>query len=188
MTLEDINYIAQIVGVVAILGTFVALLVQMRQTNRLLRNQAKRAQIAELKSISEGLYQVPGLAEIMTRASVEGLEAVSLAERAQCFTFLLAAQRTWESMFVQYQDGLIDEALWQAHLRQARAVVNEITFYRQFWMIRRDFFMPEYRAFYEAEVLGQSGSDTLGYVDHGAASDSGAPPPAAAPGNEAAAT
>jgi hypothetical protein len=45
MILEDINYIAQTVGVVAILGTFVAVLIQMRQTNRLLRNQAKRAQI-----------------------------------------------------------------------------------------------------------------------------------------------
>jgi hypothetical protein len=40
VTLEDINYIAQTVGVVAILGTFVAVLIQMRQTNRLLRNQA----------------------------------------------------------------------------------------------------------------------------------------------------
>lgn len=43
MTLEDINYVAQIVGVVAILGTFVALLFQIRQTNRLLRNQAQPA-------------------------------------------------------------------------------------------------------------------------------------------------
>jgi hypothetical protein len=43
MTLEEINYIAQTVGVVAILGTFVAVLIQMRQTNRLLRNQAKRS-------------------------------------------------------------------------------------------------------------------------------------------------
>lgn len=53
MTLEDINYIAQIVGVVAIFGTFAAVLFQIRQTNRLLRNQAKRAQIAELRSLSD---------------------------------------------------------------------------------------------------------------------------------------
>ena len=49
MTLEEINYIAQTVGVIAILGTFVAVLIQMRQTNRLLRNQAKRDQIEEAK-------------------------------------------------------------------------------------------------------------------------------------------
>ena len=79
MTLEDINYIAQIMGTIAIIGTFVALLFQMRQTNMLLRNQAKRTRFAELRSISEALYQSPGLAEIMTRASAEGLEAVSLA-------------------------------------------------------------------------------------------------------------
>ena len=49
MTLEDINLIAQTLGVVAILGTFVAVLMQMRQMSRLLRNQAKRAQIEEAK-------------------------------------------------------------------------------------------------------------------------------------------
>lgn len=184
MTLEDINYIAQIIGTIAIIGTFIALLIQMRQTNRLLRNQAKRAQIADIKSLSDAMYQTAGLAELMMRASSEGLEALSLVERAQCFAFLMTAQRTWEAMFVQYQDGSIDAGLWQAHVRQARAATNDVGIHRQFWMIRRDFFMPEYREFYEAEILGQSGSDTLGYGDRGAATDSGAPPPAAAPGNE----
>ena len=33
MTLEDINYIAQTAGGVAILGTFVAVLIQMRQND-----------------------------------------------------------------------------------------------------------------------------------------------------------
>lgn len=181
MTLEDINYIAQTVGVVAILGTFVAVLIQMRQTNRLLRSQAKRAQIADIKSLSDAMYQTPGLAELMMRASSEGPEALSLVERAQCFAFLMTAQRTWEAMFVQYQDGSIDAGLWQAHVRQARAATNDTGIHRQFWLIRWDFFMPEYREFYETEILGHSGSDTLGYGDKGAATDSGAPPPAAAP-------
>lgn len=187
MNLEDINYIAQIIGTIAIIGTFVALLIQMRQTNRLLSNQAKRAQIADIKSLSDAVYQMPGLAELMVRAATEGLEALSLVERTQCFAFLMTAQRTWEAMFVQYQDGSIDAGLWQAHVRQARAATNDTGIHRQFWLIRRDFFMPAYRAFYEAEILGHGGSDTLGYGDKGAASDSGAPPPAAASGNDGAA-
>jgi hypothetical protein len=99
----------------------------------------------------------------MMRASADGLEALSVSERAQCFAFLTGAQRTWEAMFVQYQDGLIDASLWQAHLRQARAAANEIPFNRQYWLMRRDFFMPEYRKFYEAEILGHGGSDKPGY-------------------------
>jgi hypothetical protein len=186
MTLEDINYFAQTLGVVAVLGTFIAVLIQMRQTNRLLRNQAKRAQIADIKSVSDALWQTPGLAELMMRASADGLEALSVHERVQCFAFLTGVQRTWEAMFVQYQDGLIDASLWQAHIRQSRAAANEVPFNRQYWLARRDFFMPEYREFYEAEVLGQSGSGTLGYDDGLMPTDSGAPPPAAAPGKEAA--
>lgn len=187
MNLEEINYIAQIIGVVAILGTFVALLFQMRQTNRLLRGQAKRAQITDLKSMSDPLWQTPGLAELMMRATTDGLEALSPAERVQCFAYQSAAQRTWEAMFVQYRDGLIDESMWQAHLRQTRTVAKELPRIHQYWQIRRAFFIPEYRAFYEAEVLGHDGSDTLGYGIQGAEADGVAPPPAAAPGNDGAA-
>jgi hypothetical protein len=187
MTLEDINYIAQTLGVFAVLGTFIAVLMQMRQANRLLRNQAKRAQIADIKSASDALWQTPGLAELMMRATADGLEALSLAERVQCFAFLTGVQRTWEAMFVQYQDGLIDASLWQAHIRQSRAAANEVPFNRQYWQLRREFFMPEYREFYEAEILGHSGSDTLGYDDGLMPTKGEAPPPAAAPGKEAAA-
>ena len=67
-TLEGINYIAQTV-VVVILGTFVAVLIQMRQTNRLLRNQAKRAQIDRIKAISDAIYQPPGPADIIMRGA-----------------------------------------------------------------------------------------------------------------------
>ena len=81
MTLEDINYIAQTVGVVAILGTFVAVLIQMRQTNRLLRNQAKRAQIDGIKAISEATYQTPGLADTLVRGIAGGLDGITIAER-----------------------------------------------------------------------------------------------------------
>lgn len=90
MTLEDINYIAQTLGVVAILGTFVAVL-------------------------------------------------------------------------IQYQEGLIDEELWQAHGRQTQAALNDNPVMAEFWALRRDFFMPEYREFRDSQIEGSGGSYTLGY-------------------------
>jgi hypothetical protein len=163
MTLEEINYMAQTVGVVAILGTFVAVLIQMRQTNRLLRNQAKRALIEGTKTISETVYQTPGLAEMLVRSMAGGLDGLSPAERVQVMSFLMTAERTWEGMFVQYQEGMIDEELWQAHSRQAHAAFNDNTAMRQFWTLRREFFMPAYRAFRDAQIEGKGGAETLGY-------------------------
>lgn len=75
MTLEGLYYVAQTIGVAAILGTFVAVLMQMRQTNRLLRNQAKRTQFDGVKAISEAIYQTPGLADIMARVMTEESDA-----------------------------------------------------------------------------------------------------------------
>jgi hypothetical protein len=168
MTLEEINYISQTVAVVAILGSFVAVLIQMRQTNRLLRSQAQRAQIDGIKYLSEAMYQTPALAEIMARAGPKGLEVLSMPERIQLFGFLMVAERTWEAMYVQYKDGLIDEAMWQSHFRQARAAWRDFPATQEFWSMRRDFFMPEYRAFRESQMQNGAGSadesDTLGYA------------------------
>jgi hypothetical protein len=171
MTLEDINYIAQTIGVVAILGTFVAVLIQMRQTNRLLRNQAKRAQIDGIKAISEAVYQTPGLADILMRGVAGGLGSLTPAERLQLLSYLMMAERAWEAMFVQYQDGLIDEELWQAHSRQTQAAINDNPVMAEFWASRREFFMPAYRAYRDAAFAAKDGDLTLGYGNQAA------PPP-----------
>ena len=175
MTLENINYIAQTVGVVVILGTFVAVLIQMRQTNRLLRNQAKRALIDGTKFISETVYQTPGLAEMLVRAMAGGLGGLSPAERVQIMSFLMTAERTWEGMFVQYQEGMIDEELWQAHSRQTQAAFNDNSAMREFWVMRREFFMPAYRAFRDAQIEGKGGAETLGYGNKAASATEPAP-------------
>jgi hypothetical protein len=163
MTLEDINYIAQTVGVVAILGTFVAVLIQMRQTNRLLRNQAKRTQIDGIKAISAAAFQTPGLADILMRGATGGLDSLTPAERMQILSYLMTAERTWEAMFVQYQDGLIDEELWQAHSRQTQAAMNDNPVMAEFWRMRREFFMPAYRDFRDVQFAAKGSSETLGY-------------------------
>jgi hypothetical protein len=180
MTLEDINYIAQTVGVVAILGTFIAVLLQMRQTNRLLRNQAKRTQIDGIKAISDAMYQTPALADIAVRSFAGGLESLTPVERIQITSYLMSAERTWEAMFVQYQDGLIDEELWQAHSRQAQAALSDNQAIVRFWALRREFFMPAYREFRDAQIESKDEAVTLGYGIKAVPTKDIAPQPVAA--------
>lgn len=181
MTLEQINYIAQTFGVVAILGSFVALLIQMRQTNRLLRNQAKREQVAGIKGISEALYTAPGLADVVARSLSEDFDALPLADRILLTSFLTVSERTWESLHLQYLDGQVDESLWQSHLEQSRTVWNSIPATRGFWAERHRFFTPEYQAFHKAEIESafdpaatEKGLSALGYSHAGSPRAAGA--------------
>ncbi len=174
MTLEEINYVAQTIGVVAILGSLVAVLIQMRQTNRLLRNQARRDQIEGLKSISDAVYQTPGLADLIARATAGGLESLTEAERIQLLAFQTAAERTWEAMHSQYLAGQIDAALWQAHLEQARATWRLSPVVRAVWAARRSFFTAAYQVFHAAEIERDAG-DPLYARQAGAANDEGRP-------------
>jgi hypothetical protein len=66
-------------------------------------------------------------------------------------------------MFLQYQDGLVDEELWQAHSRQAQAALNDSPLIAQFWRLRREFFTPAYREFRDAQIDGKGEAVTLGY-------------------------
>jgi hypothetical protein len=92
-----------------------------------------------------------------------GLGGLLPAERMQIMAFLMMAERTWEALFVQYHDGMIDEELWRAHSRQAQAALNDNPLTPEFWRLRREFFMPAYREFRDAQVERKGGSDTLGY-------------------------
>lgn len=157
MTLEEVYYVSQIVAVVAIFCSLVAVLVQMRQTNRLLRNQARRDQINGVKSISEAFYSTPGLADLVARASAGGLEALTEAERMQLVAFQTAAERTWEAMHQQFLDGQIDAALWEAHLEHARASWRLNPAVRAIWATRAHFFTAQYRAFHAAEIERDTG-------------------------------
>ena len=167
MTLEELYYVSQIVAVVAIFGSLVAVLVQMRQTNRLLRNQAKRDQINGIKSISEAFYQTPGLADLVARASAGGLDALTEAERMQLIAFQTACERTWEAMHQQFLDGQIDKTLWQAHLEQARATWRMSPAFRAVWAVRAQFFTPQYRAFHAAEIERDTGGALYANPDTG---------------------
>ena len=64
---------------------------------------------------------------------------------------------------MQYQDGLIDEELWQAHNRQTQAAINDNPVMVELWTARREFFMPAYRAYRDVAYAAKGGGLTLGY-------------------------
>lgn len=160
MTLEDIYFIGQTIAVVAILGSLIALIIQMRQANRLARAAAVRTQLESLQTIVQAVYRTPGLAELIAKGNTG--QSLSEIERMQVTAYLTEAERTWEALFETYRNGLVDPELWEAHRKQARAFSRH-PLNRAVWELRKDWYTKAYRDYRDADCPVTKDDDPLRY-------------------------
>ena len=126
MSLENIYYVGQTIAVVAILGSLIALIYQLRQATRT-------------------IYETPGLADILLRGNA-GLDALNDADRLRYITFCVSSFRIWEGLHAQFVDGRIDPELWDMHINELRAQ-RDFAGSRQVWAFRGPSFSKAFQAF-----------------------------------------
>ncbi|MBC7769034.1 MAG: hypothetical protein H7124_09625 [Phycisphaerales bacterium] len=150
MTLEEINYIAQTIGVVAILASLVFVGFQLRQSTE----QSKQANALARADMGERTMRTFGdnvrdlmvnneMAEIFRKAMFEqtDLTPVETTRILFYFSLTLHAHRT---AFLQVKDGLIDE--------RVMAVFDQNTA----WHLTSPIFAREWRRLQRSGVFGAS--------------------------------
>jgi hypothetical protein len=147
MTLEELSYLSQIVGVVAVFGSLVILIVQVRAANQLAREAANNAQIAGLQAVSRALFEAPQLASIWERGTLD-LATLDAEERIRFIAYTTYTLRIWEGLHLQHLRGQIADDLWNSHARLLSSVQN-LPGFNAAWEIRRATFSPVFEKFYD---------------------------------------
>ena len=172
MSLENIYYIGQTIAVVAILGSLIALIIQMRHANKLARRAAAFSQTEGLQNIQRTIVETPGLVGVLHRGN-SGLSLLDDEERILFISFHTYALRVWEGLHRQFIDGHLDEALWRAHCRHLRDFQN-LAGTKEVWSIKRHIYSKSFREFFDRNVDADSAKnlfelytpkDTLRQVD-----------------------
>lgn len=148
MSLETIYYISQIVAVVAIIGSLIAIYFQQRQTNTI-----ARAQISQDVSVNyQGTLRelmTPELALIFRKVMFEPAP-LSPVEATQILVYFNLAASSFRDAFHAERDGLVDDRLLQQ-------------FAHNFcWYLTAPVFMAEWR---RAERVGLYGPGFVAYVN-----------------------
>ena len=148
MSLETIYYISQIVAVVAIIGSLIAIYFQQRQTNTI-----ARAQISQDVSVNyQGTLRelmTPELALIFRKVMFEPAP-LSPVEATQILVYFNLAASSFRDAFHAERDGLVDDRLLQQ-------------FAHNFcWYLTAPIFMAEWR---RAERVGLYGPGFVAYVN-----------------------
>jgi hypothetical protein len=106
--LESLAYLAQIVGVIAVVATLVYLSMQVKQGKDLLISEARQAQ---LNTDQNNIYQFIEHPQLVHAQSSK--DPIDSEEKARLAFFIIASMRAREHEYFQYKAGVLDEVTWK---------------------------------------------------------------------------
>ena len=150
MTLEQYAYLAEIIGVILIVATFIFLAVQLRQNTR----AVKSATLQSIHNKTMTAYEML-MDDSMMDTFIKGMREPSdltAIEKGKFNAFWTVALHTFQNDYFQIQagtyDGRIQDGWWQV-LRNNFLSPG----FRLHWEKRKFVLAPEFREFVETEIM-----------------------------------
>ena len=150
MTLEELAYISQIVGVVAVLASLIFVGLQIRQNTKALKAKSHHAVTDSFNAINNIILSDPTVAR-RWRLALEGSKELDEDERISVDFMLLANMRIFETLYYQYTNGTLDKKLFDAELKTLKW---SVTFpgVQTWWATNPISLSAEFRAFIDGLI------------------------------------
>ena len=145
MTLENIYYVGQSVGVVALLISILFVGYQIRQNTKAIKATSHHAITDSFNQINTILISNPNCARVWRRG-LSGLKTLDEDEKISFGFMMLGYSRIFETLYYQYKNGTMDKKLFDAELATLKWSAGNPGF-RQWWAESPISLSAEYRAF-----------------------------------------
>jgi len=134
MNREVISAIAELIGAIGVIVSLLYLAAQIRQNTRFTRAATLQAAAAQASEIHRSLSEDSETARIF-RVGLSDPAQLDVDESVRFLSMLSQLFRGYESMFVQYKAGTVDELSWRAW-RAGMAGVLRSPGAAHFWKVR----------------------------------------------------
>jgi len=121
--------LAEIISSVAILITLLYLAIQTQQNTDAVQATVRQAMLSEDR---ESLYK------LIEYPSLNKRTELSEDEEVQTIAFIIAFVRMRENHWLQYQNGVLDEATWLSYREPLLNVVFHSAFGREVWRVQSE--------------------------------------------------
>ena len=138
MGLEEFAYVAQIVGVVMVAVTLIYLAIQVRHGAGQLRTENRLSLLNNDRDVLLAYIDNVDLFDKMA-----GQEPLSHAEQWRFAVLWIINMRNREHEWMQYKDGLLDEATWQSYKTILRFTLGSAR-RRVWWNTWKRAFSPDF--------------------------------------------
>ena len=142
--------VIEAVGLIAIVASLIFLAVETRQNTSALYGESRQSVLTASHAELFVLVENPDLL-----LSVTSGDPLTEEQQVKLGAWLAAAMRSREYSWLQYRDGVIDDAQWEAEALIIRFILDSIRT-RQWWDVVGQFNSnPEFVEFVQSEVLSE---------------------------------
>jgi hypothetical protein len=148
VTLEQISYLSQIVGSVAVVASLIFVGVQLRQNTRAVRAQTSQAHAVGYQQIMSGVAESAEFARIW-RIGLADFGSLDADEAARFLAFTSTLFRYYESSQVQKLRRSLDAEHWHTIEQQVGDLVTQ-SGVRAWWKLRQHWHSARFRAWVDS--------------------------------------
>jgi len=145
MTLEEFNYIAEIIASLAVIATLLYVALEVRQNTAATQAAGRQASVDTQNDLVSLINSSSNLADILHRGA-NGLSNIKDGEIIQFGAFLDQAFITFETFYFQWKAGVLDPRLWSIY-RHAIADFMVQTGQQQWWETKRHWYDQEFQEY-----------------------------------------
>ena len=150
MTLEEFNYIAEIIAAIAVIASLLYVAVEVRQNTVAVRLNTLHDVKDTIREVNLLVAEQGDLAEILFEG-FQDLDKLSGAPRARFYTWAHNLFLGYENLYLQYLGGALDPRHWSG-MAQHMSDVSSVPGVQAYWADRRQWFTEEFRNYWENEV------------------------------------
>ncbi len=151
MTLEEFNYIAEIVAAIAVIASLIYLSLGIRQNTIAVRLNTLHDVKNAISEVNLILSEQGDLAEIVFEG-LRDLEKLTGAPRVRFYTWAHNLFLGYENLYLQYSGGALDPRHWSG-MAQHMTDVSSVPGMQAYWVDRRHWFTEEFQNYWENEVM-----------------------------------
>ncbi len=151
MTLEELAYLSQIVGVAGLLASLIFVGLQIRQNTKAIKATSHHAITDSFNAINNLILSDPKVARIWRHGVAGDTEVLTEEERISVNFMNLAYWRIFETLYYQYKNGTLDKQLFDAELKTMKWSVT-LPGFLAWWPNNPISLSDEFRAFVDGLI------------------------------------
>ena len=151
LTLEQASYLAEIIGVVAVVVSLVYVALQVKQNTRAVRLNTVHMVTEDWRDTTAVITGNGDLAEILTRAFADA-SSVSGGDKLRYYVFMHNFIKMFENAYYQHGDGALDEHYWSG-IKKWFINLTDVPGVNSYWQERKNVYAEEFQHFMDSEII-----------------------------------
>ena len=143
MTLEEFNFIAEIIASIAVVASLIYVGREVGQNTEATQAAAAQAQVSAINEYVGIINSSDKLADILHQGGRD-MSALKGGDLIRFMAFNDQALIAIQSQYLQWKDGILDERLWLIQKQAALALLSQPG-QQEWWAARRHWFFQEFQ-------------------------------------------